>query len=171
MTYAGGIRMACIQYSFYNMISEALQTRGWLTSIAGRKDVKLIMGQLDPREAIKPNIIAISFEDVDYSDWETGSNLTEDRWSVFFDIFAENEDIGLQIAGDIYDMLRGKMPSIDMSNTFFQVQDYQTDEDIFTCEIDLVAIQRVRDPEKQHNKYWWVVGCEIVDMYYDDGEE
>ena len=167
--YVGGIRLSCIRDSFHRMVEDSLDQIGWLTPNPGtRSDVEIVAEQLDTLKEIVPNKIAISSEDIVDEEFELGSNLTEDSWEIFIDIFAENESIGLALAGDVRDILRGKMSSIGRTDTNFEVYDYQDDSVMFECQIRNVEIIRVRDWDRSYNKFWWVVACQIVDTYYDD---
>lgn len=170
MAYVGGKRLACIQDSFYRMVRDSMDELGWLTSIPGtRADVTILAEQINPGTEIKPNQIGISSEDMSNLDWELGSNLTEDRWDIFIDIFAENEFVGVALSGDIHDILRGKIAAIGRTDKDFPVYDYADDSVMFNCYLENIEINRVRDWDRAYNKYWWVVACQIVDYYYDDG--
>lgn len=172
MSYAGGIRLGCIQNSFYKMINDSMTAKGWLTSNPGaRADVTILTEQINPLTEIKPNKIGISSEDMFDTEMELGSNLQENRWDIFIDIFAENEFVGVALAGDLFDIIRGKMPSIDRGDSNFPVYDYMDDSLMFYCELENAEVNRVRDWERPYNKYWWVVACQIVDTYYDDSME
>jgi len=168
-TYVGGKRLACIQDSFYRMVRDSMEDLGWLTSIPGtRADVTILAEQINPGTEIKPNQIGISSEDMTDTEWELGSNLSEDRWDIFIDIFAENEGVGVALAGDLYDILRGKISAIGRTEKDFPVFDYTDDSVMFNCYLENIEINRVRDWDRPYNKYWWVVACQIVDYYYDD---
>lgn len=171
MTVTGGIRLAYIQDSFYKMIRDSLSDIGWLTPRPGlRQEVTVLSEQIDPGQEIKPNKVGISSEDILSTDMEVGSNLEENRWEIYIDIFAENEFVGVALAGDIFDIVRGKMSAIGRDDSSLQVKD-KDNNDIFICELERVEVNRVRDWERGYNKYWWVVYLEIVDTYYDDVTE
>jgi hypothetical protein len=171
-TYVGGKRLACIQDSFYRMVSDSMGDLGWLTSNPGtRQDVTILAEQINSGTEIRPNKIGISSEDMTGANWEMGSNLSEDRWDIFIDIFAENEFVGVALAGDIRDILRGKIGEIDRLHANFPVYDYEDDSIMFYCQLENIEINRIRDWDRPYNKYWWVVACQIVDYYYDDNIE
>lgn len=169
MAYTGGKRLLCIQDSFYRMVKDSMDDLGWLTSNPGtRADVTILAEQINPGTEIKPNKVGISSEDLTESEMEMGSNLAENRWDIYIDIFAENEFVGVALAGDIFDILRGKISAIGRTESAFDVYDYVDDSVIFQCDLDNVEVNRVRDWDRPYNKYWWVVACQIVDTYYDD---
>jgi len=165
----GGVRLACISDSFHRMVRDAMTGRGWLTSNPGvRSDVTLLNEQINPGTQIVPNKVGISSEDLFDTEMEMGSNLAENRWDIFIDVFAENEFVGIALAGDIFDILRGKISAVGRTDTDFPVFNYIDDSVMFNCEIENIEINRVRDWERSYNKYWWVIACQIVDTYYDD---
>ena len=171
-TYVGGKRLACIQDSFYRMVSDSMADLGWLTSNPGtRSDVTILAEQINPGTEIKPNQIGISSEDLTESPWEMGSTLAENRWDIFIDIFAENEFVGVALSGDLFDILRGKMSAIGRTGTLFPVYDYVDNSIMFNCSLENIEINRVRDWDRPYNKYWWIVACQIVDYYTDDQDE
>jgi len=171
-TYVGGKRLACIQDSFYRMVSDSMADLGWLTSNPGtRSDVTILAEQINPGTEIKPNQIGISSEDLTESAWEMGSTLAENRWDIFIDIFAENEFVGVALSGDLFDILRGKMSAIGRTGTLFPVYDYVDNSIMFNCSLENIEINRVRDWDRPYNKYWWIVACQIVDYYTDDQDE
>lgn len=170
--YVGGKRLACIQDSFYRMVSDSMAELGWLTSNPGtRSDVTILAEQINPGTEIKPNQIGISSEDLTESAWEMGSTLAENRWDIFIDIFAENEFVGVALSGDLFDILRGKMSAIGRTGTLFPVYDYVDNSIMFNCSLENIEINRVRDWDRPYNKYWWIVACQIVDYYTDDQDE
>lgn len=167
----GGKRLACIQDSFYRMVQDAMRDLGWLTSNPGtRMDVTILAEQINPGTEIKPNQIGISSEDLTDTEWEMGSNLAQNRWDIYIDIFAENEGVGVALAGDLFDILRGKISAVGRTDTSFEVHNYIDDSVMFECSLENIEINRVRDWDRPFNKYWWIVACQIVDTYYDDQE-
>lgn len=162
--------MRLIKDNFYYMMKDSLDALHWFDSALAQHPVRLLADQVDTSVEIKPNMIGISSEDMDSEEAEMGSNLTENRWSFYIDILAESEPVGLHLSGDIFDILRGKMSEAGRSKPNLEVKDFLSNGDvIFTCQLDRIAINRVRDWNRDaYHKYWWVVGCDIVDTYYDD---
>lgn len=169
MTVTGGLRKRLIKDNLYFAMYNSLEALGWFENTMSENPVTLITEQIDSSQEITPNKIGLSSEDITGEDIELGSNLTEDSWEIYFDIFAESESIGVHLSGDIYDILRGKSPhSIDVLNVYDLTQTGQPL--LFTCQIEDTEIGRVREWEKPYNKYWWVVGCMVKDIYYGGGE-
>lgn len=168
-TLVGGLRRRMIKENFYNMINTALDDLGWYDTTHSSIPVKLQNVQIN--DEVKPNTVGISTEDLNDIDLELGSNLSEDTWATYIDILAEDETIGIHLSGDIFDVLRGKISAIGRTSKSFPVYDLSTDdvEPIFTVYLDNVHIQRVREwAGHEADRFWWVVGVELVDSYYDD---
>jgi hypothetical protein len=100
-----------------------------------------------------------------------GSALDQYSWEIYIDIFAEDESVGIHLSGDIYDVLAGKFGSIGRSDNKLDVYNLTADGEpyLFTCELRNPEVARVREWNKPFNKYWWVIGCTVVDYYYGDG--
>lgn len=169
-TYVGGLRLRLIKDNFYDMVRLALDDLDWFASGRSTLPVVLVPEQIDASVEIKPNTIGISTENLFDQEYELGSNLSENRWNVYIDILAEDEAVGVNLSGDVFDILRGKISAISRTRPAFSVYDLPPNDTdvIFTCEIENIEVNRVREWDKPYNKYWWVVACEIVDFYYDD---
>lgn len=167
-TIVGGLRLSLIQEAFRSLIEDGLDKIGWLTPNPGvRQDVKLLLEQLDVSEKIEPNTLGISFEDTSSNPAETGSILTVENMYAYVDIFAENEFVGQQLAGDVRDILRGKFASHGRSGPEFEV--FTPDGELMAvCDMESIEMSRVREFDKPFKRYWWVVGAVIIDNYYDD---
>lgn len=167
----GGLRRRLIKDNFYSMIYNSMDQLNWFSENLSNKPVELISEQLDAEKEIKPNKVSISAEDLNNKALEMGSTLDEYSWDIYLDIFAEDESVGIHLSGDIYDILGGKFNSIGRFDSKLDVYNLAVDGEpyLFTCEIDNIEVARVREWNKPFNKYWWVIGCTIVDSYYGDG--
>ena len=167
----GGLRRRLIKDNLYNMVYDSLDGLGWFNASLNTMPVELIPEQLDAAVEIKPNKVSISAEELIADEIEMGSNLDEYKWDIYFDIFAEDESIGIHLTGDIYDILRGKMASLGRTGSFLDVYDLREVDKpyLFTCHLENIEQSRVREWSAQFNKYWWVIGVSIVDTYYGEG--
>ena len=170
--YVGGRRRRLIKDNFYNLINDSLDALDWFDPSRKHKPVSVVNSQIDNSDEIKPNVVGISTEDLVSEDMELGSNLESNIWSVFVDVFAESENLGLHLAGDIYDIVRGKLPSIGRTDSSFEVLDLSaaTPSSLFVCEFESIELGRNRDWAKPYNKFWWTVALEIVDFYSDEDD-
>ena len=160
MAYSGGKRKRLVKDNFYNMLYASMDSLDWFDTNKFIRPVEMVPEQID------------STEDLFDRPMELGSDLTEDRWSVAIDVFAERESVGVHLAGDIHDILRGKMAAIGRTSASFAVYDLIADPDeiLFYVDIENVEIGRARNYNETFNKYWWVIICELVDTYYDETE-
>jgi hypothetical protein len=167
-TPVGGIRYRLIKDNLEMMLRDSLDSIGWFNSGRKHAPVSIIGESVNPHVEIKPNIISISTENMETTEWEMGSGLEEHRWDVYLDIFAESNAMGLHLAGDIQDVLKGKMPSIDRDRPILDVFDIRmaTPVKIFTCQLENVQMARVRNWTDPWNEHWWALLVEVVD-YYD----
>lgn len=172
-TYAGGMRFRLIQDNFENMVRGALDTLGWFDAGRSHKPVTLISQAVDPHSQIVPNLVGIAAEDMSSLELELGSNFEELRWYYYIDIFAEDGAVGLHLTGDIQDILKGKMASAGRSRPSFDVYDLSmtTPTRLFWCEIENVQFQRQRNFQQAQGQYWWTIAAEVVDAYYDEGDQ
>lgn len=170
MIYTGGLRLRLIKDSFYYMLKDSMDQLGWFDSKLANKPVTLIPAQLQTNVEIKPNVVGISSEGITEEELEMGSSLARNNWEIYIDILAEDEAVGIHLSGDIFDILRGKISAIGRTGPTLDVMDLppNNDEVVFRCEIENIVINRARDWDTQHNKFWWVVGCEVIDTYYND---
>ena len=174
-TPVGGLRKRLIKYNFELMITDALDQLHWFDEDRGHKPITVTGTPIDydRQEVIIPNIVSIAPEDINTMEWEMGSLMEEVRWDFFVDVYAENDSVGLHLASDIMDILKGKMPSVGRVRPTLLVNDYQADppSELFYCYIENVDMAKVRNWQDQWQRYWYVVGCEIVDYYTDENDE
>lgn len=169
MTVVGGKRILFIRDSLYEIVKDILSQQGYLTPNPGvRKDVQFILSPMNNTTELQPNIVGMSIENAFGMSMELGSNLERDEWNVFFDIYAENEDLGYTLGNDIRDILRGKFASLGRDSTEFLVKDGETGADLFYCDLEDIEIVRRREYDRPYEKFWWTVGASIIDDYYDD---
>lgn len=171
--YAGGLRLRLIADNFENMLRTSLDDLGWFDSGRKHKDVVLISKPLNPDEEIKPNMIGISAEDRYGIGWELGSEFEETTWEFYIDIFAESNSVGVHLAGDVLDICKGKLSSIGRDRPNLEVLDLTmaTPTTLFYCNFDTIEMARQRVWNKPHQQFWWTVLVEVVDAYYDEGED
>lgn len=169
MMYAGGLLFRLISDNFYNHVEESLDSLGWFQAGRNHKTVVMRPDPVDDNEEVRPNLIAFSPEDVDDEDVELGSNFSENRFLHYIDIYAESKSVGLHLAGDVRDILRGKFSGLGRTDGFDVLDLSQaTPSTVLSCEIENVFMDRSRFYEKPFQKFWWVVGCELVFSYTDD---
>lgn len=173
MGHVGGLLFRLVADNFFLMVKDSLTDLGWFDSNRNHKPVVLRTTPVENDEAVVPNVVAFSEEDVEEIPSEMGSNLTEHRILYFIDVYAESRSIAIHLAGDIKDILEGRFYAIGRTNPNFLVRDLQqaTPTPMFTAELENVVLERSRITEKPYEKFWWVVSCELVFTYSSDLDE
>lgn len=165
-TIVGGLRLRLIRLSVYNMVNDALDQLGWFDGDRRHATVNVSDG---PFDEITYNAVALTYDPIDDEDVEMGSNLQENTWTGYADVYAESDALGLHLAGDIRDILRGKMPSIGCYRPQVVVYDYTmaTPPELFICEIEGVVLDKARDSKHPN---WYSVRFDLVDAYGDEDD-
>lgn len=166
MTYVeGGLRVRLIRDSLEEFVRSALTDRNWFDPGRQHAPIRFISEPNDWNEPIEVNSLAVAGGDIVSTEWELGSQMTEDRWTYYIDFYGENEAIGLDVSGDIAAALRGQLPSIGRNDSSLPILDFRQSNPpvLFHCLIENVVIDRARDYPKPWLRYWYSVRCEIVD--------
>ena len=173
MSYVGGIRARLVRDNFRMMIEDSLSEIGWFDENRKHYPVVVKSTPFDPSEEIKPNVVCTSIEDSFSEELELGSLFEQTQHFAYIDIFAQDDPIGMQLSGDIYDIIRGKFSSLrdsglaDGTLTVYDLSSASKPE-IFYCDLENPQISRNRNWDLKYNKFWWTVAVEIMDNYTDD---
>lgn len=171
-TYVGGTRMRLISDSVYFMIRDALTALGWFDNGRHHAPIQMLRGEVPWDEPVQVNTLVVGDVNVTGDDAEMGSNLTEDRWTVFVDFYAEDDSVGKHMAGDVRDILRGKMPSVGRGRPIVTVLDYASGTmpapELFDVEVEFVVLDRAHNAPKPWMRYWYSVRCDLIDLYGDE---
>lgn len=170
--YVGGARQRLIKENLINFIEDGLSSLGWFNSGRNHEPVLVTGDHIDPSVSIKPNVVGVSFEDMDFSDMEMGSSLEETRHSVVVDIFAENVPIGQHLCGDVTDLLKGKFTSIYSQDRLAVMDVFAASPSLlFYCQFEDFFVERNRQWETAHNEFWWSIAVDLLDHYANDLDE
>ncbi len=176
-TYVGGLRSRLISDSFYEMIRASLTALGWFDSGRQHSPIILVRGDVSWDNPTSINTLAVSNIDINADYMELGSNYMEERWSVYVDFYAESDSLGTHMAGDIRDILRGKMPSIGRSQPLFEVLDYtnvvnpgDSPAFLFNVEIEQVTLDRAHNASRPWQRHFFSVSAELIDDYGDEND-
>jgi hypothetical protein len=120
ISYGGGMRARLIFNSIWTVLNNSLSALGWFNSTVydtppGTKQyhpITFLAQQQNWDEPIEINTAAFMPEQNNDEYWEVGSLLTESRTTYYCDFFGESEALSIQFAGDIADILRGKLAII-----------------------------------------------------------
>lgn len=171
-TIVGGLRNRLIRDSVYTMLNDALEDLGWFDS--GRQHAALTFTPKAVYETgIELNTLSLTYDALTDDDIEIGSNYKEERWTFYLDFYAESDAVGLDLASDMRDVLRGKMPSIGRGSPHLVVYDWRlaTPPELFRVEIEDVVMDVARNGAKPWQKYWYVVRFDILDCYGDEEDD
>lgn len=166
----GGLRDRLVFESFALHVKTGLEALGWVGVTTGPRKPQFGFRTtpVPDVEEIPANTIAVTFETVDMSDGEIGSNLTENSHAAWVDIYTDTTDpngyaLAMQISGDVRDLLRGKMRSIGFEEPVFQLVDNRDPDDpVVFGWCDLEDIVQERSASETRSKRWWVAVAATV---------
>lgn len=176
-TYVGGLRDRLIHDSVYHLIRNGLETLGWFPGGAQAPreyPVNVVAEQLDWSVEIPLNTISVAAYSTSDTEWELGTDLRQNTWAFYVDVFGANEALGLQISGDVRDILRGKFAALSNYATpeTLAVLDYTlaTPTLIFTCEVRNVNRDRAVQTTHRWGNYLFSISCVVLDYYTSDAD-
>lgn len=172
MAIVGGLRARLIRDSLFHMVYDALDDLGWFDVGRKHKTLSFPSVPVDPIVEVMFNTVAIGDLGTLAEDWELGSNMSEFRWTIFVDVFAESEMLGLHLSRDIADLMSGRFPSIGRGRPTLTVLDYTqaTPSAIFTCEVEDVVTDRAQNFPNPWQKNWYSVSFDLLDYYGDEND-
>lgn len=165
--YVGGIRIRMIQDNLVAYIKQGMADLDWFNPARNHDPIDVRSEPVDWDVEALPNIVAVTMEHSSEIESEMGSNLTENRWEFYVDVYCESQSLAIHLATDIRDLLRGKMPSIGFNKPVLEVFDLTqaTPSMIFTCDIEDLDMDKARMANKPYQSSWWVINFTVVDEY------
>jgi hypothetical protein len=167
VTYVGGLRARLIRDSVWHAVDEALRALGWYEDHPSRQAVTFVPTALPLDVEVPLNTLGLGdMLDVP-TEAEMGSDLTEFAWDMHVDIYGENDDISLHIAGDLEAALAGRMPSIGRGRPVIDVWDYTlaTPVVVFAVSIEDVRKAKAHDFPQPWLRFWRSVTFTVIDTY------
>jgi hypothetical protein len=160
----GGLRDRMVFESFARMLKDALTELGWFDPDRAHDPIIWRTSIVPESEELPRNTLAISTEDSSSEGIEIGSGLSEDRSVVVVDFYAQNDALGRHLAGDVRDVLRGKMPPV-REDSEFVVYDWREEPPVplFWADIEAVALDRAHGFDAPFRRHWFSVMAEIVE--------
>lgn len=175
--YVGGLRDRLIHDSIYHLIKNGLTTLGWMPGgpqAPAQYPITVVAEQLDWNVEIPLNTISVAAYSTSDTEWELGSDLRQNSWSFYVDIFGANEALGLQLSGDCRDILRGKFSALSnyVTPETLAVFDWTlaTPVQIFTCEVRNVNRDRAVQTTHRWGNYLFSISCVVLDYYTSDAD-
>lgn len=173
MAYVGGRRQRLIKDNMKRQIEAGLDALGWFDTNRPHLPVSISADQFEPNEEIKPNAIVVVIEDFAAEALGIGQDdsLEENRINAFVEIFAEDNSVGQHLAGDVYDLMRGKFTQIDDLKGVDVLDLGVDDSHLFYCWYEDIEIMRNRSWDLPFNKFWWTIAVDVIDTYRDDRDD
>jgi len=168
----GGLRARLIRDSVFHAVDDALRALGWYEPSSNRSQVSFRAYPYPLEEQVPPNTLALSDENDSGDEMELGSKLTEFTWAMYVDVYGEDDAIALHLAGDVADILAGRMPSVGRGRPAIDVYDYTlaTPVVIFGVEVFDVRKDRAHGFPQPWLRFWRSVTFNLVDSYDDEDE-
>lgn len=165
--YVGGLRKRLIRESLYRTINDSLDLLGWFDSGRYHSPITFTSEPVKDFQKVEVNTGALADLDHGELDDELGSLQAIHRWTMYFDFFGENDAVSLHIAGDVKDIMGGRMPSIGRSDPSLTVLDYTqaTPPELFTVQVESIIIDRPTVFDRQFQAHWYTVRFDLVDYY------
>lgn len=168
MTVVGGLRARYLQDSLTYLITNGLVQLGWFDTDRSHRPLRFVPAPLDWNQPIICNLLTVSTVSRRTEFIELGSDLSEDNVATTVDIYGESESFGIDLANDIRDLLRGRLPGgatggvaniFDLASNPPPVIGYVTiDEPRVACQPTKIASARAI--------HWFTVDFNLLDTYY-----
>lgn len=172
--YVGGLRERLIRDALFYRIQGGLTSLGWFNPnpTGYTNHVTMLPEQVPWDEEVPLNSITVAVENIADEEFEVGNQGYQNCLTFYVDIYGENEALGLQISGDVRDILRGKFTALGLSQPTLDVFDYTmaTPSWIFFCDIERVRRDRVRTFTHHWQRYMFTVSGELYDYYGNDAD-
>lgn len=172
MTVIGGLRARLLQDSLRLVLDNGLADLGWFNPNRTHKPLRFLPEPQDWDHPIAFNSMVVSTRSRSTEEIEVGSHFNQDTARVTVDIYAENDSLALDLANDIRDLIRGRLP-LGLINGTFSILDLRmaTPTALGYARIGEVRMTRVApQPTSPHSLYWFGVDVDVHDYYYDSGE-
>lgn len=166
----GGLRARLIRESLYQMINTALDDLGWFDAGRPHQPVTFEASSKNQQEQIAMNTAALGDDNSSGEDIELGSQLSEERWFMYVDFYAESDALGVHFARDLKDILEGRITAIGRDDPSFTVYDWRqaTPVSLFVCQIEEVAVDKAHGFLKPWLEHWYSTSFVVVDTYSRD---
>lgn len=168
----GGRLFRLVENNFYVVVESGLRDLGWFDPNRRHKPVTVIPESIDPDDdlPIEPNLVSVSFENAREFGVELGTNLSENVCSAFVDIYAESKAVGMDLAGEVKDIIGGRYSAASLENPSFPIMNFSqaTPTEISWALVSDIEVVRNRFYSSPHKRYWWTVACNVTYYYSDD---
>jgi hypothetical protein len=169
-TVVGGVRARLIKDNLFNMVKSHLTSLGWFNTGRQHRPFSMVAEEFDTDTEIPMNTLVLADADIVSTEWEMGSLMAEDRWTFYFDFYAENDAIGLHLIQDVKAILEGRFASLGQIGPSFPIYDYRmaTPAVIFYAEVENIDLAKAQNFPKPFQRHWYALRFEIIDYVTDD---
>lgn len=167
MTIVAGLRHRLLHDSVYALVVEGLSALGWFDPDRAHKPIKMVDKTPFWGDPVAPNTVAIDFVGSDPYDAEVGSRLTSDVIVCYVDIYAQDDSLGMHLANDVRDWLRGRL-QVNPVGVTHPIYDYREPTPPILGYMDIRnvgALRNVAMNDEVWVRHWFRVRCEITDTY------
>lgn len=175
----GGLRTRLIVDSVRVMIIAGLEQLGWFDSTVydtppgprTHQPFHYITRPYNWDIEIIPNSLAINSEDVSDTPLGLGGDY-EDTIELYLDLFAQDDELGWHVIGDIRDLILGKNPELGRISPMVDVYDFRqaTPAPFTQVELTDVRIDRAQGEARDWQRHWFMIRINAVDDYADEGD-
>jgi hypothetical protein len=167
-TLTGGLRLRLVRDSALNAVVDGLTAQGWFDAGRRHRPVTVTAEPVGWEEPVEPNLLTVVVNALDSDYLETGSNFMRDTLRVVVDLYAESDTLGMELANDIRDLLRGRLGAA-VTRSALPIWDYRlaTPAVIAFADVDNVAVSRsIAVAQQSWRRYWFTIAADLYDAYY-----
>lgn len=170
-TVVGGLRSRLIFDSTFKVVNDGLTALGWFGAGRHHQPITVIPEEVNTAIEVPMNTLAVSDENVSDTPQEMGSVLAEFTRYFYVDFFAESDELGKHVIGDVHDILEGRMPSIGRAYPIIPVYDFRMGASptvMFACDVMSVRTERAHMFNQPWLRHWWSVQFQLIDYYTNE---
>jgi hypothetical protein len=165
---AGGLRARLLHDSVLTLVEAGLGALGWFDTGRAHQPVQFIPAPVDWDQAIAFNSLVVSSRSRVSDYVETGSNLTGDTVIIGIDFYGESESLAIDLANDIGDLLRGRLPGGTSAGGTLPILDLRLATPVPTGYATVTDVRVTRIPaqlNRAYTRHWFAVDATIADDY------
>jgi hypothetical protein len=168
MTLSGGTRARCVKRSVYDVVKAGLTTIGWFNSGRNHAPINLIPDRPDfsSNVTVPANTCALFVGGSESSQLELGSYSIQDEYQMWFEIYAEDDQLGIALSKDIQKILQGAYPGVNDVPTLI-LYDYTQSPAVNSGYLDICDVKFTHpDGNETWQRYWFKVMFCVTDYDY-----
>lgn len=164
----GGLRSRFLHDSLAALVETGLRGLGWFDENRFHLPLRIEHGPHTWSEPVTQNLLVFTTQDREGEEIELGSDLLRDTILISIDLYAQNESFGTDVANEIRDLLRGRLPG-GAAYGAFPILDFRqpTPSSIGLATVAAVNVRRVatQEPEMWARRTF-SIEVHLEDTYY-----